>query len=135
MICIVFLFTSGFAVWAIFAVTTFFIGSVVLWIWRYRLDNKIQYAKGIISICSRHLGRITGQWANFQDVWKEFVDPAHHYSGDLDIVGDKSFFQFINTTHTWHGRQKFAGDLLYPNYSATEIKERQAAILELSRGI
>jgi len=135
LVCVVFLFTSSFAVWAILSAIVFFAGAITLWVLHYRLDNKIHYAKGIISICSRHVCRITGEWPNFSDTGKEFIDSTHHYSGDLDIVGEKSFFQFLNTTHTWHGRQKFAGDLLHPSYSTTDIKQRQTAIAELSQDI
>lgn len=135
LVCVVFLFSSSFAIWAILMAAVFFAGSVVLWVRHYRLDNKIQYAKNIVSICNRHISRISGEWANFEDTGKEFVNPTHYYASDLDIVGDKSFFQFLNTTHTWHGRQKFAGDLLHPCYTTTEIKERQTAIAELSQDI
>jgi len=135
IVCITFLFASGFAVLAILATTAFFTASVVLWIWHYRLDNKVRYAKGVIAICNKHIGRITGEWANADDIGREFIDFAHPYACDLDIVGVKSFFQFLNTTHTWHGRQAFAGDLLHPNYTIAEIKERQEAIAELSKDI
>jgi len=135
VVCITFLFASRFAVPAIFATLAFFAVSVVLWVWHYRLDNKIRYAKGIVAICNRHICRITGDWANFDDIGKEFIDPVHPFACDLDIVGAKSFFQFLNTTRTWHGRQAFAGDLLNPAYTIEQIKERQRAIAELSKDI
>jgi len=53
----------------------------------------------------------------------------------LDIVGAKSLFQFLNTTHTWHGRQAFANDLLCPQYNPQQIAGRQAAIAELAGDI
>jgi len=135
IVCITLLFASGFAVLVILAAITFFVASVVLWVWHYRLDNKVRYAKGIIAICNKHINRITGEWAKFDDIGREFIDFSHPYACDLDIVGAKSFFQFLNTTHTWHGRQAFAGDLLRPSYTITEIKERQEAITELSKDI
>ena len=135
VVCITLLFASGFAALVILATAAFFAASVVLWVWHYRLDNKVRYAKGIIAICNKHIGRITGEWAKFDDIGREFIVFAHPYACDLDIVGAKSFFQFLNTTHTWHGRKAFAGDLLHPGYTITEIKERQDAIAELSRDI
>ena len=135
IVCVVFLFTSGFALLVVLVTIIFLTALVILWVWHYRLDNKIMYARGIVAICSRQIDRITGGWAAFEDIGSEFIDFAHPYACDLDIVGSKSLFQFLNTTHTWHGRQIFAGDLLRPSYSITDIIERQAAIEELSKDI
>ena len=135
VVCITFLFVSGFAVLAALATAAFFVAAVGLWIWHYCVDNKVRYAKGIIAICNKHIDRVTGEWTKFADVGSEFIDFAHHYACDLDIVGAKSLFQFLNTTHTWHGRQAFAGDLLQPNYTIAEIEARQKAIAELSTDI
>ena len=128
----VFLFASGFAWQFILLIAIVFAQTAVLWVRHHKLDNKIRYTRGIIAICQRHIARITGEWSQFDDIGKEFIDLAHPYACDLDMVGAKSFFQYLNTTHTWHGRQAFAGDLLHPNYSLAEIKGRQAAIKELS---
>jgi len=135
LVSCVILFASGFAPAAVAATVILFGMCVWLWVWHYRLDTTIQYAQGIVLICNRHLDRINGNWASFDDAGREFIDSSHHYANDLDIVGAKSVFQFLNTTHTWHGRQAFAGDLLQPRYSAEEITQRQAAIEELSTDI
>jgi len=108
---------------------------VIFWISHEKLKEKIKYSKGMIQINWRHLDRISGNWSGFADIGSEFVNHDHPYASDLDIVGKKSIFQFLNTTHTWHGRQKFANDLLNPNYTDDEIKERQAAITELSEAV
>jgi len=108
---------------------------IIFWIYHEKLKEKINYSKGIIQINWRHLDRITGAWSGFSDIGSEFVNHEHPYASDLDIVGKKSIFQFLNTTHTWHGRQRFARDLLHPNDSDNEIKKRQAAIAELSEAV
>ena len=108
---------------------------IVFWIYHEKLKKQINYSKGIISINWRHLDRISGNWTGFSDIGSEFVNHNHPYASDLDIVGKKSVFQFLNTTRTWHGRQKFADDLLNPNYSDDEITQRQEAISELSEDI
>ena len=105
------------------------------WIFHERLKAEINYSKGMIKINQRQLDRITGAWTGFSDIGSEFVNHDHPYASDLDIVGQKSVFQFLNATHTWHGRQQFANDLLAPSYTADEIKIRQEAILELSEDI
>lgn len=105
------------------------------WIYHEKLKQEINYAKGIININKHHLDRISGSWVNFADIGSEFVNYNHPYASDLDIVGNKSIFQFLNTTHTWHGRQKFSQDLLEANYTNKQIIIRQEAILELSEDI
>jgi len=108
---------------------------IIFWIYHEKLKEKINYSKGMITINWRHLDRISGNWSGFADIGSEFVNHDHPYASDLDIVGKKSIFQFLNTTHTWHGRQKFADDLLNPNYSDDEIIQRQEAINELSEDV
>ncbi|MCL2355776.1 MAG: DNA mismatch repair protein MutS [Defluviitaleaceae bacterium] len=112
-----------------------FMANIILWIFHYKLHQKIKFSNSIIAINKRHLDRISGKWSAFSDIGAEFINHEHQYSGDLDIVGQKSFFQFLNTTHTWHGRKSFANDLLKPGYTASEIINRQEAIAELSTDI
>ena len=86
----------------------------------------------MIAINQRHLDRVSGKWTSFDDKGNEFMDADHPYAGDLDVVGDKSLFQYINITHTWHGRTAFAGDMMNAQYKEQEIMKRQAAVRELS---
>jgi hypothetical protein len=105
---------------------------IATWVYHARISDKIGHATGIIEINRRHLARLSGDWSEFSDIGEEFIDPKHAYGCDLDIVGKKSLFQFLNTTHTWHGRHAFADDLLQAAYSKEEIRQRQEAVLELS---
>ena len=125
-------FTKEFPLELIISCVAAFIILIALWIYHNRLHDNINYSKGIISICNRQLDRITGKWTAFEDTGAEFVDAEHAYACDLDVVGPKSLFQFLNSTHTWHGRQAFANDLLRPAYGRLELQERQEAISELS---
>ena len=108
---------------------------ILFWIYHEKLKQEINYSQGILQINWRHLDRLNGNWIGFADIGSEFVNHDHPYASDLDIVGGKSLFQFLNTTNTWHGRQKFANDLLYLNYSDDEIIKRQEAIAELGEDV
>jgi len=108
---------------------------LMFWIYHERLKKRLNYSKGMIDIHRRHLNRASGLWSEFTDVGSEFINHDHPYASDLDMVGKRSVFQFLNTTHTWHGRQKFADDLLHPNYDQEEILRRQEAIAELSEDV
>ena len=134
-IFIIFLFTSNFAMPVVFGIIFVFATTATLWVWHIRVEEKVQYSSGICQICRNHLARISGEWATFADIGQELASFNHPYAHDLDIVGAKSLFQFLNTTHTWHGRQAFSHDLLYARYTSQEIRERQSAINELSQDI
>ena len=118
--------TYKIVAWVLLAV------QIVAWVYHSKIDDEVAHAQGIIEINVRHLNRVDGKWLTFEDTGEEFADPKHPYCNDLDVVGKKSLFQFINTTHTWHGRNAFANDLLYAKYEKHEIEERQAAIRELA---
>jgi len=126
-------FRSHFAYIYVLLLTATFLLSTTLWVYHAMLNTRIDYIKGLITIYNRQLSRINGQWANFKDTGADFTDPSHPYASDLDITGNKSLFQLLNTTHTWHGRQAFAYDLLRPAYEKPSLENRQTAITELSR--
>ncbi|MEM9836546.1 MAG: hypothetical protein AAF828_08595 [Bacteroidota bacterium] len=81
------------------------------------------------------------------DRWSKgerFVDPLHPYSGDLDLFGDHSLFQFLNRCVTAKGEERLAAYLLHPQWldkdeaavnsrlRSSSIAERQAATQALS---
>src|SRR5690606_31325071 len=61
---------------------------------------------------------------------KEFQDPHHFYSLDIDLFGRGSFFQFINRTTIQEGTERLA-NILTAN-SIDDIELQQHAIQELS---
>lgn len=113
-------------------VVVLFAAQIAAWIYHHCLDQSIDHAEGLIKINHRHLDRRSDGWTAFSDFGEEFIDQNHPYGCDLDIVGRKSLFQFLNRTHTWHGRQLFAKDLLAASYTKQQIEQRQEAIKELA---
>ena len=97
------------------------------------LFEEISFQKGRAQISRQNLKRMQGGWTEFPDTGEEFADGSHGYATDLDIVGNNSVFQFLNSTNTYHGRTRLAKDLLYPDYSKEEIFQRQQGITELSK--
>ncbi len=137
-LCVLFVVTSCFMIaqWnnAVFKIGagSLFIIQIFAWIYHVKLGDTVSHAKSIIEINERYISRIDGKWVEFNDDGKEFADQEHPYCNDLDIMGNKSLFQFLNTARTWHGRQAFANSLLHANYSQAEIKQRQEAVKELA---
>ncbi len=111
-----------------------FLGIIVfisLVIYHNKVKDKLNFAKSLIGINNNYLDRVNGNWINFLDFGEDFMDKAHPYSNDLDIVGGSSLFQRINLSHNFIGRQTLANDLLNPEYNQTEILNRQISIEEL----
>jgi DNA mismatch repair ATPase MutS len=90
------------------------------------------YCEVLIEINEEGIKRASGAWREFKDNGEEFKDENHGYSGDLDIFGKSSLFQWINTCSTFDGRKQLAYMLTNPLKKVEEVKERQLAVKELS---
>lgn len=68
------------------------------------------------------------------DSGKEYQDPEHAYSSDIDLFGPKSLYHLINRTTTPVGRDKLAEWLKNPPgiRQSESIKARQQAVKELA---
>ncbi len=61
----------------------------------------------------------------------EYKDTKHFFSGDIDLFGPGSFYQYANRTALKDGQEVFVGMLL--ENGIQDILEKQASIRELSR--
>ena len=116
---------------------TIFIAFLILFIWVASIHNKVinnkKYSSAIYEINHKSLKRLKGEWTSFTDTGEEFIDNNNKYSGDLDIFGKNSLFQWINTAFTYTGRINLKDKLLKPAKDIEEIKLKQEAIAELSK--
>lgn len=90
---------------------------------------KTQY---LIAINQASLERVEGHWTRFVDDGREYIDTGHRYLVDLDIFGQASVFQWLNTTNTYFGRLAFKETLTNPPHDIGEIRRRQKAVQELA---
>lgn len=94
--------------------------------------KKREYSIALKEINERALKRVNGQWKSFEDDGSEFKDEQHSYSGDLDIFGAKSLFQWINTCKTFMGKQTLKNRLTDPLKTCSDIKMTQQSVNELA---
>ncbi len=108
---------------------------IVLFVWldvRQVNAMKRRERAGLLArINQESLKRLNGEWLEFDDTGAEFADPNHPFSGDLDLFGPGSLFQWINTAVTFLGRRRLAHILDGALPGAEEIRERQEAVAEL----
>ncbi len=120
----------GLLVWDLGIFLVLFIPLILLHDYYF---NKKKYSIVLHKINEESLKRIHGEWINFTDDGEEFLDDNHNYSQDLDIFGQGSLFQFINTAITYLGRLKLRDFLISPTRNIEEITNRQEAVHELAQ--
>ncbi|OSY87055.1 DNA mismatch repair protein MutS [Tenacibaculum holothuriorum] len=109
-----------------------FVG-ITLFIFLVTLHQKLKGKRKIIetkkNINTIEIEVINGSYSEL-DTGKEFINPQHFFSNDIDLFGKGSFFQFINRTVTNDGKKSLAKTLSSNHIS--NISEKQKALQELS---
>jgi hypothetical protein len=95
------------------------------------LEHRKKKLQALLMLTENELLALNHHFAHFDD-GKDFLDPDHFNSYDLDLFGEGSVFQFLNRTSTQSGRQKLADWLKNPLLEKYGIEQRQAAVRELS---
>jgi len=90
---------------------------------RIRLGFTLQWLE-------KRLQRLDGEVEFGQADGAEYRDPAHPYSGDLDLFGPASLFHRLNACHTVSGRDELAR-FLKGAPAGAGLAERQDAVSEL----
>ncbi|WP_297418594.1 MutS family DNA mismatch repair protein [Clostridium sp.] len=86
----------------------------------------------LLNINQNGLNRINNEFSSFEDNGSEYLDDEHPFINDLDVFGNNSIFQYINTTVTKGGRELLVKLLKNEEVlRKNEINERQEAVKEL----
>ena len=89
------------------------------------INAKIRINKTELEVLNRNFHQL--------DSGKEFINPTHYYSNDIDLFGVGSFFQYINRTVTIDGKT-YLSKILTEN-KTDAILEKQNTIKELSKKV
>lgn len=108
-----------------------FIPFLLLIKYHTRLFHQKEYLEKKIEINEQELEGMMHQTRCF-DGGKEYIDPEHLYTYDLDVFGDYSLFQYINRTSTEMGKRELASWFNNHLRNKDEIVQRQKAIQELT---
>lgn len=96
-----------------------------------RLFIRKEWLKTQARIIQEELQALSGDYSSFED-GKEYVNPEHPYSFDLDIFGRRSLFQSINRTCTFFGKVRLAEWLQNHLHEKASIEKRQEMVREIS---
>ncbi len=97
--------------------------------WYDKLQAEVLFYKELARLNEAEAGFLSGQPSIYPD-GREYTDPHHQFSYDLDLFGDGGLFSYLNRTSTSFGRQALAQNLLHPDTGV--IRARQEAINELA---
>ncbi|WP_233861652.1 MutS-related protein [Tenacibaculum piscium] len=114
----------------------FFIGSflgIVIFISLVSKNQRLRTQKNLINaklkINKIEIDVLNDEFSNLEN-GEEFINPAHHFSHDIDLFGKGSFFQYINRTSTDAGKKRLANSL--SSNDINTIQEKQKIVQELA---
>lgn len=96
-----------------------------------RLFIRKEWLETQARIIQEELQALSGDYNSFED-GKEYANPEHPYSFDLDIFGRRSLFQSINRTCTFFGKVRLAEWLQNHLHEKASIEKRQEMVREIS---
>ena len=101
-----------------------------------KVHNRLYFRKERLEVQLKlnqnELKGLEGDWSAF-DEGREFINPEHPYSYDLDLFGRKSLFQAIGRTCTHIGKQTLAAWMQHHLTEKEAIETRQESIRDMSR--
>lgn len=128
----VFLFIRTEPVLGALSLSVFLAVFIFLVVRHKRLSYEMERLGCKVQVNRMYMERMRTGWTEFDDSGLEFVNKDNPFTGDLDIFGPKSLFQWINVAKTHYGRIKLKELLEEPEKNILSIKQRQSAVKELS---
>ncbi|MCF6181910.1 DNA mismatch repair protein MutS [Lutibacter sp.] len=128
---------AAFGIYFFFGNSRIMISIIVSWIILFiflilrhsKLQYKWNFNKELLQINNTELAVLKGDFNRLNE-GKEFINPSHFFSYDIDLFGKGSFFQYCNRTVTSDGKKEFAAYITKNDIS--NIEEKQCGIKELS---
>lgn len=102
--------------------------------WHRRVVGALARSRRAARYFTRHLDRLNGRWIGHGPEGERYADPEHPYTGDLDVFGKASLFQYLCDAHTPVGRDTLAAWLQAPA-DPDAVRARQAAVAELRANV
>ena len=82
-------------------------------------------------IKSTHLARMRRDWASIPAPASLAGEPEHPFASDLNLIGNHSLLQLLDTAMSRGGMERLRSWLLYPVLNREHVRERQAMVREI----
>lgn len=123
-----FLFPGPGWIWVLAGMFIFFL--VVVYFHR-RLDRLRQQYQNAQEWLTQQLARAKLDWENIPELSAQPVNPDHPFMNDLNLVGERSLLQLIDTCVTKGGRDRLHAWFLKPDTHYENMTQRQDLVKEL----
>ena len=128
----IFLFVRTEQLLGVLSLSVFLAVFIFLIVRHRRLSREMEILGCKAQVNRMYMERMRSGWTEFDDSGSEFVNKDNPFTGDLDIFGPKSLFQWICVAKSHYGRIKLKELLEEPEKTIKAIKQRQDAVKELS---
>lgn len=109
-----------------------FLAGFAFFVARYqKAQDHLRLLQVLLQLNEKELLQVTTHQATFED-GSRFIDEQHDFSGDLDVFGPSSLYQYINRTGSLSGSEQLAQALQFPLQQAGAISATQEVIKTLS---
>lgn len=137
LIVVIACFVACYVLWANTTLVILILGvSTVIFMALMKFHNKLfrrrLYSEIQIKNAQNEINGLDYDFSNF-DGADEYINAEHSFSLDLDLFGNRSFFQSINRTVTSFGKDSLANSLLHPLIKKDDIYSQQKSINELAK--
>jgi hypothetical protein len=102
----------------------------VVWLHR-RVDRRRRWLDLQCELAASQLARLRLDWPGIPHAAEPAFEATHAFAGDLNLFGEHSLHQLLDTATSRGGSQRLAGWLLEPVLDAEHIRQRQAILREL----
>ncbi len=92
--------------------------------------NQLKKKQLLLQINTTELAVLNGNYSEL-DAGKEYIDPKHSFSYDIDLFGEGSFFQYINRTALSSGKNNLAQRIT--SNDTRQMLDKQEAVKELAQ--
>lgn len=82
-------------------------------------------------IKSTHLARMRRDWSAIPEPANLAREPEHPFASDLNLIGNHSLLQLLDTTMSRGGVERLRSWLLYPVLDQEHVRQRQAIVREI----
>lgn len=97
-----------------------------------KLNKKLSYLKAKAQVVLRYLHRFHYEWKEFKETGSEFFSEMSGPVKDLDLAGQNSLYQFLNTATSTFGKKRLIDKLTRKKFDYKTIIQEQKAVEELS---
>ncbi|RPJ49758.1 MAG: hypothetical protein EHM21_06370 [Chloroflexi bacterium] len=115
--------------WAVVLVV--FAGFMLVVVRHRGIVDRITRLEAFRDLLNTHIARLRLDWEHIPPPAHTLPHPRHPYAADLNLAGDRSLHQLLDTCISLGGSQELADTLLDPTPNPGRIAERQALVREL----